>query len=86
MLCAPALAADAVSALTCEQLYAVAQASVRYRDQGLALDRVLAVLEHADARSKLDGRQMQVLRDVVSVAYLGNATPEEIALVCVRNR
>lgn len=81
-----ALAADVGTALTCEQIYAVVQTAVRYRDQGHALAQVLAVLEGGDVRNRLDGAQFALLRDAVSIAYLGNATPEEIALECVRAR
>jgi hypothetical protein len=81
-----AFPAQADATLTCEQVYAVAQSSVRFRDQGLALAQVLAVLDGNDIRSKFGGAQIALLRDAVSLAYLGNATPEEIALECVRAR
>lgn len=80
------LAADTGTTLTCEQIYAVVQAAVRYRDQGHALAQVLSVLEGGDVRNRLDGAQFALLRNAVSVAYMGNATPEEIALECVRAR
>ncbi len=83
-LAAPAFAADAGSRLTCEQIYAVAQTSVRYRDQGHALSQVLAALDGDAIRNKLDGAQFALLRNAVSVVYLGNATPEEVALECMR--
>lgn len=81
---APAFAADAGAKLTCEQIYAVAQTSVRYRDQGHALSQVLAALEADSVKNKLDGAQFALLRNAVSVVYLGNATPEEVALECMR--
>ncbi len=83
-LASPAFAADAGAKLTCEQIYAVAQTSVRYRDQGHALSQVLAALEVDTIKNKLDGAQFALLRNAVSVVYLGNATPEEVALECMR--
>lgn len=83
---AEALAAGGGAKLTCEQIFAVAQSSVRFRDQGQALAQVLAVFDGDDVKSKFDGAQIALLRDAVSVVYLGNATPEEIALECVRTR
>lgn len=81
-----AVAAQAPVGLTCEQVYAVAQASVRYRDQGYPLARVLASLQDVEKQNRLDEPQIEVLRRAVSAAYLGHATPEEIGLVCVQNR
>lgn len=81
-----ASAADAGAVLTCEQIYAVAQTAIRYRDQGHALAQVLSVLGAGDVRDKLDGAQFALLSNAVSIAYLGHATPEEIALECVRAR
>lgn len=81
------LAAGAADgALTCEQIYAVAQAAVRYRDQGLSLDQVLGGLRGLEAQNKLSAQEVEVLRRAVSVSYMGNAAPEEIALDCVQGR
>lgn len=80
------LAADAGTTLTCEQIFAVAQTAIRYRDQGHALAQVLAALDGSDVKQRLDDAQVALLRNAVSIAYLGNATPEEIALECVRTR
>lgn len=84
----PAAGAAAVAegTLTCEQIFAVAQASVRFRDQGHSLDRVLDGLREVDAQRRLSASEMSLLRNAVSIAYLGNASPEEIALQCVRSR
>lgn len=78
--------ADAEAALTCEQVYAVSQASVRYRDQGHALHQVLAALREVEAENKLSAIELQLLHNAVSIAYLGHASPEEIALECVQSR
>lgn len=86
LLMSRAVAAQTPMVLTCEQVYAVAQASVRYRDQGYPLARVLESLQDVEKQNRLDEPQMQVLRSAVSAAYLGHATPEEIGLLCVQNR
>jgi hypothetical protein len=86
MLPLQAVAADAGARLTCEQIYAVAQSSLGYRDQGHALAQVLAALEGGDIRRRFDDTQVEALRSAVSAAYLGTATPEEIALDCLRRR
>lgn len=83
-----ALAAEAAAggALTCEQIYAVAQATVRYRDQGHSLDQVLGGLRGLEDQNKLSAQEVEVLRRAVSVSYMGTAAPEEIALDCVQGR
>ncbi len=78
--------ADAWAALTCEQVYAVSQASVRYRDQGHALHQVLAALKDVEVQNKLSAIELELLHKAVSIAYLGQASPEEIALECVQSR
>lgn len=83
---AQGIAADGRTTLTCEQVFAVAQAAVRFRDQGQRLDQVLDSLNVLDAQKRLDAAQMQVLRTAVSTAYLGSATPEEIGIACLEAR
>jgi len=78
--------ADAGAALTCEQVYAVSQASVRYRDQGHALHQVLAALREVEVENKLSAIELKLLHNAVAIAYLGQASPEEIALECVQSR
>jgi hypothetical protein len=77
-----ALAGEAKTGLSCEQLFAVAQNAVQYRDQGYSLQQVLAGLKGLDSDGKLSREQLQTLQKAVSAAYLGNASPEEIALAC----
>ena len=79
--CAPAAAA-----LSCEQVFAITQAAVRYRDQGYSLEQVLSALKGVDPDNKLTGVELEALRNAVSLAYLGHAGPEEIALECMQAR
>lgn len=80
----PVLPAD--SSLSCEQLYAVAQSAVEFRDQGYSLQQVLAGLKGGELEAKLSADEIQVLRKAVTAVYLGNASAEEIALACRQAR
>ncbi len=78
------VAAEPATGLTCEQLFAVAQTAVRYRDEGYTLDQVLSALKAVNAEGKLTAGELETLRRAVTLAYMGNASPNEIALECVR--
>jgi hypothetical protein len=80
------LAAPASAALTCEQLIVIAETAVRYRDQGYTLNQVLAELKSVDRDNRLTAAELDVLRNSVSLVYLGNASPKEVALECVQAR
>lgn len=82
-LCGPA---PVHAALSCEQLYVVLQATVRYRDQGYTLTQVLSALDNIQAEHKLTGAEVAALRNAVSATYLGHTSPEEVALECVSAR
>lgn len=83
---AAAFGAEAGPGLSCEQVFAVAQASVRYRDQGHTLDQVLSALKDVEVQNRLAAQEIDLLRKAVSVTYMGQATPEEVALECVQAR
>ena len=74
------------AALTCEQLFAVTQTAVQYRDQGYSLTQVLAALQSVDAEGKLAPSELEIVRRSVTAAYLGHASPKEIAYECVQAR
>ena len=80
-----ALPQSAAAALTCKQVFAIAQAAVQYRDEGRSLKQVMAALKDVEEQQKLNATEMNVLRNAVSMAFLSNATPEEIALECVNS-
>ena len=82
-LCA---AAEPAAGLTCEQIFAVAQTALRYRDQGYTLNQVLAEMKGVNAEGKLTAAELDTLRRALTLAYLGNASPEEIALECISVR
>lgn len=80
----PSIAAEQPAAgLTCEQLYAVAQSAVKYRDQGYSLAQVLGGLKSLQSEGKLTPGEIETLRRVITLAYMGNAAPEEIGLECM---
>jgi hypothetical protein len=76
----------ASAALTCEQLLAISETTVRYRDQGYSLSQVLAELKDIDAAKRLTPAELDVLRNSVTLVYLSNASPKEVALECVQAR
>jgi len=82
-LCA---AAEPATGLTCEQIFAVAQTAQRYRDQGYTLNQVLAGMNGVNADGKLTAAELDTLRRALTLAYLGNASPEEIAIECISVR
>jgi hypothetical protein len=73
------------AALTCEQLFAVAQTTERYRDQGYTLAQVLDALKSVDRDGKLGALELEFLRRAVTATYLGHASPGEIAVECARS-
>jgi hypothetical protein len=77
--------ASASAALSCEQLLAAGQAAVRYRDEGYSLNQVLAALKDVEVENKLNKAELDVLLKAVSASYLSQASPEEIALECVKS-
>ncbi|RPI45978.1 MAG: hypothetical protein EHM59_08675 [Betaproteobacteria bacterium] len=80
-----ALYPGASAALTCEQLFAVVQEAVRYRDQGYSLSQVLTALKGVEAENKLTKAELDLLHKSVSASYLSQASPEEITLECVNS-
>ena len=76
---------DVRAALTCEQLLAVTQAAVRYRDHGFTLTQVMAGLKDVEVEHKLNKAELDVLQKAVSASYLSQATPEEITLECFKS-
>jgi hypothetical protein len=70
------------AALSCEQMFAIAERTVELRDHGASLQQVLAELKSREVAEKLSAEEVQVLRKTVSAVYLGNATAAEVALAC----
>jgi hypothetical protein len=79
-------AMPAMAALSCEQIFAITQAAVKYRDQGYSLKQVLAALKDVEAENKLTAAEMTALTNAVTATYLGQLSPEEVALECIKVR
>lgn len=78
--CAPA----AEVPLACERLFEIARAALEHRDQGYSLDQVLAGLRRPEFEQRLSPGDLDTLRRAVTAAFLGQLTPEEIALACTK--
>ena len=76
---AEAAAAATPAKLSCEQLHAVMESVVQFRDQGYSLQQIL---NGGEIEGKLSADDVQVLRKAAAAVYLGNASVEEIALAC----
>lgn len=85
-LAASVFAAEPEAGLTCEQIYEVVKEAARYRNQGQTLDQVLRGLKEVETQRALVPVEAGALRKAVSLVYLGEASPEEITLECVKSR
>ena len=80
LLCAVSVAAHA--ALECEQVIAVAQATIRLRDDGATLNGVLREIETAELRQNLDAREINLLRQIVRMSFTSETSVYEVAEAC----
>jgi hypothetical protein len=78
--------APAAAGLSCEQLFAVIESAVQFRDQGYSLQQVLNGLKGGELQAKLSADEIEVLRKSVTAVYLGNASVDEIVLACRQAR
>jgi len=79
-------AAEPQAGLGCEQIYEIVKEAARYRNQGQTLDQVLRGLKEIETQRALAPAEADALRKAVSLVYLGEASPEEITLECVKSR
>ena len=79
-------AGEPADGLSCEQLYSLVKSAVQYRDEGYTLAQVLAALKPVQAEGKLTPAEFETVRKAVTMAYLSNAWPEEIARECFEIR
>jgi hypothetical protein len=68
--------------LACEQLVAIAQTTVGMRNQGMALNVLLADVERKDMKSKFTAAELGVIRRTITLAYTGEVSPFEISQSC----
>lgn len=69
--------------LTCEQLYSIVKSAVQYRDEGYTLSQVLAALKSVQSEGKLSPSEIETVRKSITLVYMGNAWPEEVARECM---
>jgi len=72
----------AAAAVTCEQYGAIAQQTVRLRDQGTSLKRLLADVDRGEMKEKLTPHERAVVRNVVRHSFEGTLAPAEVVEAC----
>lgn len=77
--------AGASAALTCEQLVAIAQTTVGLRNQGAALNTLLADASRDNMKSQFTAAELEVIRRTIARAYTGEVSPFEISQSCKDN-
>ncbi len=74
--------AAARAEMTCEQYGAIAQETVRLRDQGASLSRLLADIERGEMKQRLTVRELGVVKDVIRASFNGMLSPAEVIESC----
>ena len=74
--------AGARAEMTCEQYGAIAQETVRLRDQGASLSRLLADIERGEMKKRLTEYEFGVLKDVIRASFSGTLSPGEVVEAC----
>lgn len=74
--------AAAHAEMTCEQYGAIAQETVRLRDQGASLSRLLADIDRGEMKQRLTAHELSVVRDVVRHSFSGALSPVEVVEAC----
>lgn len=73
------------AALTCEQLVAIAQTTVGLRNQGVALNALLADAGRDNMKSQFSAAELEVIRRTIARVYTGEISPYEISQSCRDN-
>jgi hypothetical protein len=76
------LCGSASAKLACEQIVAIAQTTVGMRNQGMALNALLADLEKGDMKTKFTAAELDVIQRTIRLAYTGEVSPFEISQSC----
>ena len=74
--------AAASAEMTCEQYGAIAQQTVRLRDQGASLSRLLADIDRGEMKQRLTPHELNVLKDVVRHSFSGALSPGDVVEAC----
>ncbi len=82
-----ACSAAAQAALTCDQLNVVAQTTIRLRDEGSSLSRVMAEVERSGVRDKFTPEEVNAIRQAVRLVYTSEVSVTELVESCTeRNK
>lgn len=68
--------------MTCEQYGAIARETVRLRDQGASLSRLLADVDRGELRQRLTAHELNVVKDVIRHTFSGALSPAEVVQAC----
>ena len=68
--------------MTCEQYGVISQETVRLRDQGASLSRILADLERGELKKRITPREFEVVKDVIRHSFSGALSPGEVVEAC----
>ncbi len=74
--------AAARAEMTCEQYGAIAQETIRLRDQGASLSRLLADIERGEMKQRLTAHELNVVKDVVRHSFSGALSPGDVVEAC----
>jgi hypothetical protein len=74
--------AAAGAEMTCEQYGAIAQQTIRLRDQGASLSRLLADIDRGEMKRRLTAHELTVVKDVVRHSFSGALSAEEVVEAC----
>ncbi len=64
-------------------MVAIAQSTLGLRDQGMSLSAVLAKVESAEARAKLNAQEINLLRQIVRISFTSAFSQREVHEACV---
>lgn len=70
--------------MTCEQYGAIAQETVRLRDQGASLSRLLADVDRGEMKQRLTPHEFAVVKDVIRASFTGTLSPGEVVEACLQ--
>ena len=68
--------------VTCEQYVAIAQETLRLRDQGASLSRLLADFDRGEMAKRLTAHELGVVKDVIRHSFTGALSPMEVMEAC----
>lgn len=68
--------------MTCVQYGAIAQETLRLRDQGASLSRLLADVDRGEMKRRLTAHELSVVKDVIRHSFSGALSPADVVEAC----